>query len=1132
MLLKISEIKSQCFAKTYERGMALFEDGMCRDVQSKVHQKANAEVWEPPETLITGQVQGSGTKWYCVSLTVDPDGYISEYQCDCPAYDNYYGMCKHCVALALHFRNMQSNIQASRKPGASAGAAANTEAQASQPGAASEAGTAAAQEAASATDAPDAGTFMDGRTLPRVSARHTSIALAHLMRRYSYESMGYLLGQYSHCIEFVPEFCFLGDHEALALSFKIGYKKMYVVKNIASVLNAIDTVSERTYGKNLSFIHDRSVFTDEALEWLDIARDILKVTYGIHSFGDYEDRRYNETLRQIRLNDYGVQRCLERMVGRKVTIGRKNYEVVAKNPRLSIAIERTDDLGARLVLNPIRAVEGNKNLFVVGENTIYQCDAAFEEKLLPLIDAMHGIVKGYDFATHQLYLSRRDFRLFCKSVLPVIEEWMDVTQNAVDFGDYMPEAAVLKVYLSMADDAGWRVALKGEVEVAGRSFDLFGSGGVEYRDPAQEFLLKRLIARYFVQEEDGLWYCGNDSQVIELVQDGIAQMQQLAQVYVDEKIRGIRLLPTPKLSMGIRIKSRLLELEVESDLMNPAEIADILSAYRQKKKYYRLKNGDMITLESDGLELLDELSKGLDLDEKRFADDTVTLPAFRANYVDQTVHRLEAGTSVYRDKNFRKMIRDMKNYSDSDFDVPENIHASLRPYQQEGFRWLCTLAAYGLGGILADDMGLGKTLQMLAFVLLKQVKTLIVCPASLVYNWESEAARFTPSLKAVVIAGNAAVRQEQFRLAKEADLVITSYDMLKREVEAYQGLDFECMVLDEAQYIKNAGTLAAKSVKEIPSGLRFALTGTPIENRLSDLWSIFDFIMPGYLYTYQRFKNDFERPAVSGEDQKTLERLKHMVSPFILRRKKEDVLKDLPDKLEKTIYVKMDEQQEKLYRATASKLVMELARSSDADFGRDQIRILAELTRLRQICCAPDLCLEGYKGRSGKMDTCLELMDNAIAGGHRLLVFSQFTSMLEKLIDAYKEKGDYLYLSGKTTKEARREMVARFQQGDVPVFFISLKAGGTGLNLTAADMVIHYDPWWNVAAQNQATDRTHRIGQKNVVTVLKLVMKNTIEERILELQEKKELLARNVIEGQEAASYEISREELLRLLGE
>ena len=470
----------------------------------------------------------------------------------------------------------------------------------------------------------------------------------------------------------------------------------------------------------------------------------------------------------------------------------------------------------------------------------------------------------------------------------------------------------------------------------------------------------------------------------------------------------------------------------------------------------------------------------------------------------------------------------MKSYSDSDFQIPDGLRAELRNYQKDGFRWLATLDAWGFGGILADDMGLGKTLQVIAFLLMKKERTLIVCPASLVYNWENEIARFAPELKTAVISGTQEERKKWLKEGK-ADVLITSYDLLKRDIDLYQGEEFFCMVADEAQYIKNAGTLAAKTLKSIQAVRRFALTGTPIENKLSDLWSIFDFVMPGYLYGYEKFRQ--ELPIVSKEDEEALKRLQKMIAPFILRRKKTDVLKDLPEKIQEVVYTKMEPEQKKLYDAHVKQLQMELAGQTEETYNQNRLKYLAELTKLRMICCAPSLCFEDYKGVSAKTDMCLDLVENGIQGGHRLLIFSQFTKMLDILAsELTKKKISYLYLSGKDSKEQRRNMVEKFSEGNIPVFLISLKAGGTGLNLTAADMVIHYDPWWNQAAKDQATDRTHRIGQKQAVTVMDLVVKDSIEEKMVEMQKRKAEMADEVMGGTMVSNHRISREELLDLL--
>ena len=439
-----------------------------------------------------------------------------------------------------------------------------------------------------------------------------------------------------------------------------------------------------------------------------------------------------------------------------------------------------------------------------------------------------------------------------------------------------------------------------------------------------------------------------------------------------------------------------------------------------------------------------------------------------------------------------------------------------------------TLDSYGFGGILADDMGLGKTVQVIALLLDEAQKNqasrfLIVCPASLVYNWENEINRFAPELKVQTVTGAAGERQEILAAAhagnvgEKPQIYITSYDLLKRDLPFYEGISFRFQIIDEAQYIKNPSTQTARAVKMISSRTRFALTGTPIENRLSEFWSIFDYLMPGFLFSYGEFKKRFENPVAKDGDQTAVETLKRLTGAFLLRRLKKDVLKDLPEKLETVVYSRAETEQQTLYNAQALQLKRYLE-DLDGDFGgSERLQILAQMTRLRQICCDPSLCFQKYRGGSAKLDTCMELISGGIEGGHKMLVFSQFTSMLEVIEKRLKKEGiSYYLLTGGTSKEERIRMAGAFQTDSVPVFLISLKAGGTGLNLTAADMVIHYDPWWNAAAQNQATDRTHRIGQEKQVTVFQMIMKDTIEENIMKLQAQKKNLADQIISGVKA----------------
>ena len=497
---------------------------------------------------------------------------------------------------------------------------------------------------------------------------------------------------------------------------------------------------------------------------------------------------------------------------------------------------------------------------------------------------------------------------------------------------------------------------------------------------------------------------------------------------------------------------------------------------------------------------------------------------------------------------FVDYVNDMKIIDPKRYQVPECLKDVLRPYQVEGYEWLSTLWDKGFGGILADEMGLGKSVQLLSLVEARKGRgpALIVCPASLVYNWAAECEKFAGDLFVEVIAGTKAQRRktiaaiaEQSQKSDDAeydgtDVVITSYDLLRRDVDDYASCHFALMALDEAQYIKNHATKLAKAVKQVPADHRFALTGTPIENRLSELWSIFDFLMPGLLGTYTKFREKYEQPimAPGSEHSVMADKLQALVGLFIKRRLKKDVLTDLPDKFENVITVKLEGEQRKLYAAHEQRLRATLTKASDADFNTKKIRILAEFTLLREICCDPRLVYADAKNTSAKLGAITELVATCMDEGRKVLVFSQFTSFLELIGARLAEQGvRYYKITGETPKKRRVELVDEFNGNDVPVFLISLKAGNTGLNLVGASVVVHADPWWNAAAQNQATDRAHRIGQTQDVNVYQIVAKDTIEERIMKLQEKKNELARQFTDGAASGGVgTLSKDDLLGLL--
>ena len=379
--------------------------------------------------------------------------------------------------------------------------------------------------------------------------------------------------------------------------------------------------------------------------------------------------------------------------------------------------------------------------------------------------------------------------------------------------------------------------------------------------------------------------------------------------------------------------------------------------------------------------------------------------------------------------------------------------------------------------------------------------------------------------------------QERKKLIEEMenyDLVITSYDLLKRDIEIYKekNYTFKYIIADEAQYLKNSNTKNAKAIKEIKAETRYALTGTPIENSLAELWSIFDFIMPGYLFTYRKFKNIYETPIVKEQDEQAMAKLKMLIEPFVLRRNKKEVLTELPEKTVTVLSNEMNEEQQNLYLTYLVRAKQEIAEKVEMDgFENSQMQILAALTRLRQICCHPSLFVEGYNSGSSKLEQCIEIIEEAINGGHKILLFSGYTSMFEIIEKELKKRSiEYFKLTGATKVDERMKMVDEFNENsNIKLFLISLKAGGTGLNLTGADMVIHYDPWWNISTENQATDRAYRIGQKNNVQVYKLITKNSIEEKIYELQEKKAKLADSMLDTKTTFINKFSREEIMKL---
>ncbi len=567
--------------------------------------------------------------------------------------------------------------------------------------------------------------------------------------------------------------------------------------------------------------------------------------------------------------------------------------------------------------------------------------------------------------------------------------------------------------------------------------------------------------------------------------------------------------------------------------------ADIQRLILSGQGHTRLKNGKMAVIDTGAVEELQQVL--LDCSPQQGGEALgYRIKSTQAGFLEATL-RQHADWKVQAPAAWRERANRQSGEAKLECPPLGKLETVLRPYQKQGVAWLAFLRANDFGGILADEMGLGKTLQTLAFLesLRKAagesrtgLPHLIVCPTSLVFNWVAEAKKFTPELKVLALQG--ADRHAQFEKIGASDLVVTSYALIRRDAERYRGLEFDTVTLDEAQHIKNRQTQNAQAVKAVKARHRLVLTGTPLENSVLDLWSIFDFLMPGYLGTAKDFRERYELPITKEKNVEAQARLARRLRPFMLRRLKAEVATDLPKKLEQISYCELTPDQRSVYQQVIEASRKEVLEAVGADgLAKSRMVVLTALLRLRQVCCDLRLLkLEKVNpaNASGKLELFSELLEEVIDGGHRLLVFSQFTGMLAILKERLAEEGiEFCYLDGSTTNRA--EVVERFQKdATVPVFLISLKAGGVGLNLTGADTVIHFDPWWNPAVEDQATDRAHRIGQTRVVTSYKLITRDTVEEKILTLQNRKREIIQAMIGGEEEFAAALNWEEIQELL--
>lgn len=1101
-------------------------------------------------TIISAQVaSASGIADYFETSVMfgDFESRIVDYECTCPAIARFDGLCKHCVALVTtyftqprSFRDVGANRAASRSQRTTSEALARCLAQ--------------------GATAP-AGAASRGAGLP-------------------------VLGVAPGSVHLTPHLAFDGRLWSLRLDAE-GPQGTYVVRDLEALAHRVQRGEYFSYGKKLAFAHRLEAFDGPSRA---VARTLAEVFPDERLFGG-STFRAAAGKREVRLREAELADMLDAMGERASFILERSdggaaapaptpWTIAEDIPTASLEFLPSEGGYDLRLSKEVLVVRGLEVAFVLADGIAARTTGADARAFSFLRDAELD-------AGRAAFVAERDAEAFCRRALPVLEETL-----AVDLPEaweaLRPVAGTLAFYFDVTgkkEAALIRLTAKafyGEREVvlespadSAEEPELRPASSQAFRDQDLEDAGVAVAAQFF----DGSCTLPLRQTELagELLYGGLAQFRAVGEVFTTPAFDRLIVERPPRVSLGLSLRANLIQMDVRESDLSADELRAMLSAYRRRKRFHRLSDGRIAALGEGDVAVLGDMMRDLGVSADALLDGSAELPTYQAFYLDR-----EYGDAV-RDRAFEDYLRCLDG-SPAAAEVPASLADTLRPYQVEGFRWLARLASLGFGGILADEMGLGKTLQMIALV--KSLRdsgqldgpVLVVCPASLVFNWADEFARFAPDVPVCALEGSRAHREvllfratqgidegrvlgcgddagedartagERIAGASSADVpcvIVASYDRVRIDGAQLARVEWGLVVLDEAQYIKNHATKTTRAVKRLRAPLRFALTGTPVENRLSELWSIFDFLMPGFLGSYERFRERYEL-GIIGEDEEAAARLRALIEPFVLRRRKADVLTDLPAKFEGIRYVPLSREQRRLYDGAEQRLREDLnvqkrqnasranRRGHIPDAEKSAVEVLAELTRLRQIALDPSLVFENYKGGAEKLGAIMELVDEAMEAGRKVLVFSQFTSYLDVVAAELDRRGiAHFAITGATPKRERVRLVSQFNDDETPVFLVSLKAGGTGLNLTGASVVVHADPWWNAAATDQATDRAHRIGQNREVDVYKVVARGTIEERIVALQEAKRDLADSVIAATNGEALAgLTRERLAELLGD
>lgn len=888
----------------------------------------------------------------------------------------------------------------------------------------------------------------------------------------------------------------------------IGDEKLYTLGNHASAFKSVYESGEGEvyFGKSFTYNPQKYYLSSDA-------ETILKAYYNT-----FDDGGYNY------INTSSLKKFLNKLKNIKFVIN--NYEVDGISEYFPIdtnLIKKNETYELDFDLENIENLIEKDYEYIFYKGKLYHLNAKEQELIEDL--------KQNEL--DKLIISKDKLDLFNKGLLKVVRKKLKIDSSVVDI--VLPSIIKAKLYFDIRNEY---IISNIVFNYDDKEIDYFNKSNEILRDINFETSVLNDVGKYgFILEKDKL-ILRDIEQEVEFLEIGLEQLATKYEIFTTEKFKNIKIKKKTSVSSMFGIgQDNILNYNFNLGDINSSELVSIFDSIKDKKKYYRLKNGDIINLEDESLQELNNLTEELELTDEEIINGKGSILKYRAIYLDSL--KKTKYSIISTDNLFDNFIKNFYEYKDSNLSLEDT--SILRDYQLTGVKWLYNLAKTGFGGILADEMGLGKTIQVIYYIkqMLKDNPTskfLIVVPTSLAYNWEHEFDSFASQIKKTICIGSKEKRKHILKDLNKINVIITTYGLLREDEEIYENLNFNTMIIDEAQNIKNNHAGITKVVKSIKAETKFALTGTPLENSILELWSIFDFIMPGYLANLTKFQSKYKIKDFDEDSEILIKGLSKQINPFILRRKKSDVVKELPEKLINDIYIDLKDEQKKLYVAELNRVKEEMDKIiKEEGMNKARFLILQLLTKLRQICIDPSIVYDNYSDGSNKIEQLENIVSEYTKNNHKVLIFSSFKTALnivkEKLNNA---KIKTYMIDGSVPAKTRIEMVDNFNENDdIKVFLIMLKSGGTGLNLASADVVIHLDLWWNPQAENQATDRAHRIGQTNTVEVIHLITKGTIEEKILELQNKKRILSDKLIDGEirdKNVISELTKEDIEKLL--